>query len=567
MKLIIKEYLSQLKESKELDKLLPDLLFSMGHKLISTPQIGVRQHGVDLASEYVDENNVEVLGLFVIKRGDIGRNEWDSTSQSVRQSLDEIIDVYLEKLINKAQRKKAIKIILCTTGILKQEIEKNWNGYIEKNKRKNKITYELWDGYRLASFIEENMLNENILIGNFKSKLRKTLALISDSDYDLSDYYAFLSDNVSNKTIKNLNKLIFSIRLVLNIIYRWSEESNNLKPSVYAAERTLLSIWELYKNKSLLKNKKYMEIYGKIYMDFCSVYTKYCVKIMDLCSTKNGLNGYSNYYILENNMLYEQLGIIAITGINYYYLGIMYNDNVFLENAKNIKNIIINYIKNHKSISSPVYDNHIIEITLAIMLLNKYNEKEFVEQWVYEIIDRITFAFVKIKKYYPVSSDSLEDAVLLYYSDTQVDKNMMQTSTLLAILLQFSAVLKLDNLYNTILNRINRYFKETDLQIWFQDKSTDDFMYINNAGYTSGFSYMIKPIPKNIDEMLKIIKKYNEKYKAENDISALKEGLYILPLVASRHFRTPILPMYWCNNIISMEGKIHPRSKNKSLKN
>ena len=96
MKLIIREYLSLLKESKELDRVLPDLLLMMGIEPISHAQVGVRQYGVDVAAvgEYKDEGNI--LLLFTIKKGDLGRSDWDFNEQSIRQSLDEIKDVYLE---------------------------------------------------------------------------------------------------------------------------------------------------------------------------------------------------------------------------------------------------------------------------------------------------------------------------------------------------------------------------------------------------------------------------------------------------------------------------------------
>ncbi len=49
MKLVIREYLSMLRESGELDALLPDLLLSMDIEPISKAQVGVRQYGVDVA--------------------------------------------------------------------------------------------------------------------------------------------------------------------------------------------------------------------------------------------------------------------------------------------------------------------------------------------------------------------------------------------------------------------------------------------------------------------------------------------------------------------------------------
>ena len=66
MKIIIQQYLSTLKESKELDAILPDLLLSMNFQPITKPQIGVRQHGVDLATIGKDpEKNIQKLFLFV----------------------------------------------------------------------------------------------------------------------------------------------------------------------------------------------------------------------------------------------------------------------------------------------------------------------------------------------------------------------------------------------------------------------------------------------------------------------------------------------------------------------
>ncbi|HHE3464656.1 hypothetical protein [Pasteurella multocida] len=42
MKLILKQYLSQMKERHELDAFLPELLSDMGFNIISRPQVGTR---------------------------------------------------------------------------------------------------------------------------------------------------------------------------------------------------------------------------------------------------------------------------------------------------------------------------------------------------------------------------------------------------------------------------------------------------------------------------------------------------------------------------------------------
>lgn len=48
MRLVIKDYLSQLKEKDELDFLICDLLLQMGYITDNRPETGNRQYGVDI---------------------------------------------------------------------------------------------------------------------------------------------------------------------------------------------------------------------------------------------------------------------------------------------------------------------------------------------------------------------------------------------------------------------------------------------------------------------------------------------------------------------------------------
>ena len=85
MKLVIAEFLRTLKERDELDRLLPDLLVEMGYVPLARPQTGNRQFGVDLAVRGKDpRSGIDELLLAVIKKGDIGRAEWDGGADGER---------------------------------------------------------------------------------------------------------------------------------------------------------------------------------------------------------------------------------------------------------------------------------------------------------------------------------------------------------------------------------------------------------------------------------------------------------------------------------------------------
>jgi hypothetical protein len=150
MKLIIKEYISLLKESKELDSLIPELLLAMGHEVISKPQIGHRQFGIDVASKGIDRDGKEKIFLFTIKQGDIDRKDWDSNEQSIRQSLNDILDVYMSNKLLDEYSNLPKKVILATGGDMKQNIEDNWKGYTENHKKENEIEFDFWGGDKLS---------------------------------------------------------------------------------------------------------------------------------------------------------------------------------------------------------------------------------------------------------------------------------------------------------------------------------------------------------------------------------------------------------------------------------
>ena len=132
MRLIIKDFLSQLKEKDELDFLLCDLLLQMGYTTKSKPQTGNRQYGVDIRA---DKRN-EIL-LCVIKQGNLTRSNWDSDPNAVRPSINEIHDCYITQFSDEDKNKK-LHIAVISNGIIEESVNTNWTGFV--NSQTN------WDG-------------------------------------------------------------------------------------------------------------------------------------------------------------------------------------------------------------------------------------------------------------------------------------------------------------------------------------------------------------------------------------------------------------------------------------
>ena len=95
LQLLVADYLSLMKESGELDAFMPLLISGMGHQVLHTAQRGVREQGVDMASVGKADGGRKTLFMWVLKCGNVGRNEWNVGPQSVRHSLEDLVDVYM----------------------------------------------------------------------------------------------------------------------------------------------------------------------------------------------------------------------------------------------------------------------------------------------------------------------------------------------------------------------------------------------------------------------------------------------------------------------------------------
>ncbi len=574
MKLIIKEYLLMLKESKELDALLPPLLLQMGWTVIGEPQIGVRQFGVDIEARGIDpDDGLEKIFIFVVKCGNINRSNWDSgLPQDIRPTLNEIKDTYRKHLdIPK-------KIIVCTTGMLQQDLDQNWAGY------KSDVTQN-WDGFEvdiwnindLTIKIEEYLLNNQVLFDNEQQSLfRKTLALIGENDYDIQHFYRLLevvlfSDDkiksVQNNTIKKLKTL----NLLLHILYHWGKSENNLKNVILASERSLLWGWHLLEKQNLIAKKQAIREFNKLFKTYLEIGWSYFHKVKDELKILYGLTSYCNQSpslnssILTTYSVYEQLGIISTLGIltQTYELSV---DIDFRENLKELEDTIDEMLINNPACCSPLFDDQHIEIGIyCIMksfLSQKTTSKDYFSGFIYKIAFRLPWAYGLNAA--PLSHRDYAD--LFIYRNNASNQAEQKELTNASVLISFISDigLSLDNkdIFNYLAHHYKTSYSHVTLQRWYMDQATKEKLFYQNANDT-GKAYPISSDyiedmdfdiidkgafnVKSLDDYIKQIRFFINKDNVikHDELSSWKAGYYFLELLASRHFRTVLNPSYW----------------------
>ena len=253
MKLVIREYLASLRERGELDAVLPDMLTELGFTVYSRPRRGTRQYGVDVAAVGNGRDGVRRVHLFSVKSGDLGRNEWNTASpQSLRPSLDEILDVYVTSRIPPEYAALPIAICLCFGGAIDEQVRAEVTAYMHRYTTE-RISFEEWNGDFLAEVVLDGILREELLPAPLRSNLRKAVAMVEEPDIALDHFEQLLRALVAsagNRVAERLSQARL-INICLWIMFVWAREANNVEAPYRASERALLTIWHLLRGDVL----------------------------------------------------------------------------------------------------------------------------------------------------------------------------------------------------------------------------------------------------------------------------------------------------------------------------
>jgi len=567
MKLVLREYITMLKESGELDDLIPDLLLNMDIVPMSKPMGGVRQFGVDVSGVGPNpEDGVETLFLITIKKGNVTRDNWDGNPQDIRPSLNEICDVYLQNRVPDEYADLPTKIILCSGGDMNQNVQPNWDGYVDNKAEPGEVEFEFWGADKLADLLDEHFLDEYLFPESARKQIRKTIALADQNEGEPNYFYSFVEDTLFEREIPTGNtagdqrerqRVLRLLNLSTNIVYHWCREADNLRPAVFCSERVLLHVWDWMRRNDLLENDDTIKEYSRLFRTHSKVLETYTAKLQPSCYVEDGLFRAGPSDRIEYPLrTFEAIGILAETIlVQTFFLPWAQEDEIekkLIEQASACGHTLASLILNNPSAHTPLYDGHIIDITLAILALRFTGYGKEAAQWIGELGPRVVFAY-RIEQNFPVWTDSFEDLVERKYGGTKSKEELTEISTLLPILAEWYGVFGLEEEYASFRVAAHEAFEHSNFQIWYPGESTDEELYRRNAGFQSGNTLHSIVLPESLEDLRDQVEQAREKSSAPESISCIQRGFPVLAFISSRHFRTPVLPLFWQSMLLENE--------------
>lgn len=563
--LVIAEYLRTLKERNELDRLLPDLLIEMGYVPVARPQTGNRQFGVDIAARGTnpDTGQAELL-LLVIKQKDIGRAEWDGGDQAIRPSLNEIFDVYLKSHVEAEDIGKPVHIAVVTNGELKQTIQAGWSGYV--NDQKDRALIEFWGLDKLATLIENNLLDEHIFQDEDRRELRRALALAGDVEYDQRDLHRLMLRTLRltpegmpadpSMSKKDLLKALRVVNFAAHAFASWALGDGDGRQGLRAMERVLLWSWHRVRAFDAWESDKEMiQALGSVWQGYLTVGRHYFEKLQAHCYVEDGLLGYASDSAELSLVAFEQIGMLASIGLT-HVLSVVDDDKdgaAQLENADTVAAALASLISTNGICNSPCFDRHSQDIVLGMLLLVLTGRVDIAKRWLQTLIRNIDYAF-KAKRYVPIDSDSIDDLADIggWHSGQTADK-LMKTSWMIAVLAGWCTVLGLGESYRVLRQGLVQDYPETCAQLWHPDKQIHEHLYFHAAHFLSGASEAPIRLTEDMSHWLAHMRVIVESEQGKECLQTMgcKVGLPGIDLIACRHFGTPVAPAFWYQLVLS----------------
>lgn len=571
MKLIIKQYLASLKERGELDAILPDLLSQMGLNVYSRPRRGTLQYGVDVAAVGRLDSDLEKVYLFSIKAGDLTRENWNGDShQSLRPSLDEILDAYIPSRLPDEHKNKNIVICLCFGGEIQEQVRQQVEGYIRRNICE-RVTFQEWNGDKLAELILSNFLREDLLPQNVRSQLRKSLAMLDEPESSYKHFSVLVSSFSGIESSKNEDRIrvIRQINICLWILFTWARDAGNIESAYLASEMSLLYAWEIakiYYGKTTKAANSIQLAFQSILNVYLQISSEFVNKIIPHTGKRHSLStAVGASCSLDINLkLFDVLSRLAVRGIWLYWrasqLGEAQSDIIEQLNREiqTISVAVKELISNNPALFLPIKDDQAIDISIAVLLLalDRNNHNDIII-WLSEIVDRASFAY-QIHSKYPCNLRGYSE--LLDHPQSNDDsyrREVTNASILFPMIALWAALLGNHELYGKVQAIKEELLNHCNFQFWYPDDSSEEHFYTNRDIHGATLSHVC--IERSLNEFLDQAFAECEKLPPFDSLSAVKNGFFPVILIACRHYRLPV-PLHLYKGFYASEQRVETKT-------
>lgn len=542
IKLVLSHYLGSLRERNELDALLPDLLAAAGHSVLSRPQIGVNQAGVDVVSTCPSPDGSTVVYLFVIKFGDIGRDGFFVGPQSVEASIREASTVYVRSRLPETFSDCKKTIVLVSNGVLKQEAPESFAALTKDVAERPNQSLEFWGVDHLTPLIEKHIFDETLMLPKGRGELRAALATLEETEPSVRRFIRFVDScmesspdeataSVATRKRKFLRRWA-AAAMGWEVLGAWCRTEENLKPGVVGGEYLLLRLWADAIRAGLEQDSEVQTRLKHLMGLQSNALLRYYQKLAPQLAYRREVLAYRSEHVFYADLVFEELGRLAVTLLFWQHTkgGEAERDAV--------KQMLVGYLNEHTGLRLPVLDGQSIDLSLALLALIGAGDNESAQGLLRLTMQALSVA-VRSNHWLPVDSDSIEDAVALYQGNVD-RREYFKTSTLVPLLGSVAGLLNDQESLNQLNALIASKLGDVTLERWSPCIELETFTGSGHLLIENGISKAVTALQKTPLEEVQVSLKAPVGAAEHGDFKWANTPFELLAAVSARFHRHPV---------------------------
>lgn len=469
IRLVLIHYLATLRERNELDALLPELLVAMGHNLLSRAQVGVPQGGVDVLSSQTAPGGAEEAFLFIIKFGDIGREDLYAGAQAILPSVREASTEYVQNRLPVNLRGGRKRLVVLSNGEWKQAAQSGFKTLSDEVATQPGCTLEFWGIDQLATLIEVYMLDESLLLKAGRDHLRAAIATLDDSQTADRNFRRFVDDVFDVTAVRNAGNAAASRRAFLKrcaaadmgwaVFDIWAQSESNLKPSVDGGEYLLLRMWAESIAAGLDSDAGFLTRFEGFKERLWLAMGRYSSKVWPQLQDPYAVMSYAGHEVLYNRLVLEEAGRLGLL------LLIPPRTSESQANRTAARERLVALLNAHPGARLPALDGQAIDLSIALAGLMSEGDFTSVGALVTDVAHRFVLA-ARNGRLLPVTTDLVEDAIALRAGDVEFGE-VCRTSTLVPMLSAVAAFVDNELALQSLRENLRPLIPEVTLERWF----------------------------------------------------------------------------------------------------
>ena len=487
----------------------------------------------------------------------------------MRPSLDEIRDVYLPNRLPAEHRDKEIVICICLGGEIREEVSQQLQGYKRQFECSYSVTFQEWNGDKLADLIQANFLREELLPAESRSQLRKALALLDEPEASYRDFSELIRNlgTVADKKDKERLTVIRQMHICLWILYAWARDMNNVESAYLSGELTVLHGWhitKMYLDESTNTADSIKETFQSLlftYLEICDHFLKKAV--LPFVDKRHALSvAVGGSCELDINLrMFDVLGRLALGGLwAFRFLESLSRQESdsgqetererlirdFREYVRAVKCLL----SNNPALFLPIKDSQVIDISTAVLLLMLAGQNENdIRWWLNELMGRAIFCHQTNGKY-PCTIESYTDLL----NHPQRDDNYLKEKTCGSVLYPMVGLWANfygdEQLFDQVKKIKSDHLQHCTFQFWFPDDTSEQHIYTNTERHGTALVVEVNQTLQLFGDQL-----FGEcnHFPQLKELSAVACSFWPLIFMACRHYRLPI-PIHFFKDLMSDAG-------------